>query len=157
MTYAHIYAPPHTRCVFDPAKFPIVIDWAVSVIRGRYDAVAASGHSGLIVAGAVSYILQIPVIAVRKLCDKAKGDSTRLNAVLTKAPSTYAFIDDLIGSGETFFRVIDTIEDRFGKDAVLGGILLYEQSYASATARLEDFCQHRDLKWQLHVRPPEGL
>src|SRR5437867_3516125 len=96
------HAPAHTRDVFDIQLFPAVVDWVISVARQeQYDALAASGHSGLLVAGAAAYILQIPVLAVRKEGDVAKGDSSRVNAILVQDYTPYAFVDDLIGTGGT--------------------------------------------------------
>lgn len=117
--------PPHTRIVFDSVTFPRVVDWAISIAREqRYEALAACGHSGLTVAGAAGYVLRIPVIAVRK-SDDDTHDSRTVNAILPKGNVHYAFIDDLISSGKTFYRVVRRIYNRVSEEAVCAGILLY--------------------------------
>jgi len=149
-----VHAPSHTLDVFDPKRFPAVVDWVVSTARGRYEALAACGHSGLLVAGAASYILGIPTIAVRKLSDMAKADGgRRVNAVLNH-PVYYAFVDDLLASGETLLHVVEWVERELTCEAAcIAGVILYDCSPFSSTtfdalrARVPTL---RDV--QLHVR-----
>lgn len=149
-----IQAPIHTRAVFDPTLFPHIVQWIVETIkRERYDAIAVSGHSGLVVAGAVAYILQIPVIAVRKKGDGAMGDDRRVNAILTKEHTVYAFVDDLIGGGTTLRNVVDRVQEMFSKATECGGIVLYNANKEMARSALDcmDFSAPRPFYSMLPV------
>lgn len=134
-----VQAPIHTRAVFNHEQLPRIVDWVVEVMRReRFGAIAASGHSGLVVAGAVGYILRIPVIAVRKKGEVALGDKRRVNAVLTKDHTVYAFVDDLIGGGTTLRNVVEQVREVFGdRRAECGGILLYNAEKGMAQSALD--------------------
>lgn len=139
-------APLHTRAVFDHTLFPHIVQWIVEIVKQEhYDAIAVSGHSGLVVAGAVAYILQIPVIAVRKKGDGAMGDDRRVNAILTKDHTVYAFVDDLIGGGTTLRNVVDRVQEMFGKATECGGVVLYNANDEMARSALDcmDFTSPR--------------
>lgn len=104
-----IHCPSHTEAIFRTTDFPAVVDWAVSQARqAKIDAIAGCGHSGLLVAGAMGYILNIPVIAVRKGSNEAKADGFKVNAVLSQPATRWAIIDDLVASGDTVKRIVET-------------------------------------------------
>ena len=130
MPHVHIdrvHAPLHTRDVFDPASFPKVVDWVVREARARgAEALAACGHSGLLVAGAAGYLLGIPVLAVRKENDTAKGDNARVNGAVPSHVFGYAFVDDFICSGETFVNLVREIRREIGEHARCRWALLYQ-------------------------------
>lgn len=110
MTRAHAVGPGHTRLVFDPETFPEVVRWVALEARAAgAQAIAGSGHSGLIVAGAVSYLLRIPVIAVRKPDEKPKADGKALNLNVPLTATRYVIVDDMIGTGETVRRIVNTV------------------------------------------------
>src|SRR5687767_1745713 len=59
--------PSHTQRAFNIETLPEVAEWAAKIVKERdVDAIVACGHSGLVIAGAVSYITRVPVLAVRK-------------------------------------------------------------------------------------------
>lgn len=118
-------APSHTESVFKQEEFPGIVEWVVEIMRARQmEAIAGSGHSGLIVAGAVAYVLRVPVIAVRKRGDPTKGDSLRINAVVPHKPFTYGLVDDFVCSGETVARVYDEVRGAFPQ-ARMSDLMLY--------------------------------
>lgn len=104
-----IAAPSHTQDAFDVAKLPGIVDRAARIINNLVpEAILACGHSGLLVAGAVSYVTKVPVIAVRKPGEKsvAAGDKT-VSAVLRKGcADNWIWIDDLISTGGTLQRSV---------------------------------------------------
>lgn len=101
-------APWHTKDVFDISTMPLIVKWAEELVyRHKADAIAACGHSGLVLAGAVSYVTRVPVIAVRK-----QGEPTvaRTGPVTANLPNGKAkrwiWLDDFIASGGTLRNAI---------------------------------------------------
>ena len=135
--------PPHTKEVFDPATFGLVVNWLIAEIRDAgYQAVAASGHSGLVPAAAVSFALGVPLLAVRKEDERPKGDSRMVNGILPHGPVRYALIDDFVASGETVNRVHKYVQRAFPQ-AVMAGLLTYGVHPDSADYmrnNIERFC-----------------
>lgn len=108
-----LQAPSHTFQIFNPILFQKTIDQMVVKIeklRALYpeiEAIAACGMSGLVLAGAVSARLQLPIIAVRKTMDTTHNDRMVNGHLGAKG---YLFIDDLICSGKTVDHVIGEID-----------------------------------------------
>lgn len=122
------HAPSHTRPIFNIQSFPIMVDWVVKAARRiGVDALAACGHSGLIVAGAAAYVLKIPVIAVRKKDQIPASDDGRLvNAFLdVKKAIEYGFVDDLVDEGKTYRHVTTAIDRELGPTIKCGAVFLY--------------------------------
>jgi adenine/guanine phosphoribosyltransferase-like PRPP-binding protein len=139
-------APQHTRQVFDVEQFPVLVEWIIELAREHeYDALAACGHSGLLVAAAAAYILHIPVIAIRKPGDRAKGDRSDVNAVLPRErPLRYAIIDDFVSSGETVVHIVRRVRE-YHPNLVLAAILLHEQDTASWAGKILEWGRVEDL------------
>ncbi len=128
-----VRVPSHTEGVFDPDTFPVIVEWIVAKVRADgYEALAGSGHSGLVAAAAAAYALRIPMIAVRKNDERPKGDSFRVNAVLPHRPLRYAIVDDFVAGGETCDRIQSEVERAFPL-ARLSGLLLYQCGYIDMT------------------------
>lgn len=120
-----VRAPAHTAEIFDPTTFATVVDWIVEQVKiGGYEALAGSGHSGLIPAAAACYKLGIPLLAVRKDDERPKGDSSRVNGILPHRPLRYALVDDFVASGETVNRVWQSVGQAF-PNATLTGLILF--------------------------------
>lgn len=103
------HAPDYHVYALDPKHLPRVVKLAVTQLKRRkIDAIAATGISGLIVAGAVSAATGIPVMAVRRKGEKAHN-CDRVSFVGHKKVRRWAFIDDLIDSGKTLYHVIDQV------------------------------------------------
>jgi len=132
-------APEHTHRVFDATEFPRVVDWVVQVARReKYEALAGTGHSGLLVIGAACYILRIPAIAVRKDGDPVHAMYlTPVNTILPHADMRYAFVDDMVESGQTMCRVVEQVAAR-APDLILAGILLYARGANAPSYLLEE-------------------
>lgn len=98
--------PPHTKDIFNPASMPRIVEWARAILeRERIDAMIACGHSGLPLAGALSYLLHIPVFAVRKEGEQSRAGSPVVTGFAPNGPALrWAWVDDFIGSGRTFKR-----------------------------------------------------
>jgi orotate phosphoribosyltransferase len=137
-----VSCPGHTEEVFDYATFPDVVKFVMKIVKQhRYDALAACGFSGLLAMAAVCHKLGLPMIAVRKEGEYAKGDSLRtVNGVLPHKPLRYAIVDDLIASGGTVGRIISETTRRF-PFATCVAIILYRHHHSDeydATADLRD-------------------
>lgn len=140
----HSVCPSYTRQLFNPRTFRDVVEWAATQIvtfsqpstpqtMGQLGirAVAGCGHSGVLVAAAVAYRLNLPVIAVRKGGDTdGAHDSSDLNAVL-EGTESYAIIDDLVASGRTMTRIVDEMETYFPRTRPTL-VLLYHDSCTSS-------------------------
>lgn len=98
-------APKYSRASFDPERLRGVAHWAAKAVRAaRTDAIVAIGHSGLVMAGAVSLLTGLPVFAVRKKGEERSSHDpdTRVHAVAKDgAVRSWVFLDDMIASGET--------------------------------------------------------
>jgi adenine/guanine phosphoribosyltransferase-like PRPP-binding protein len=100
----------------------------------EFDAIAVTGNSGTLFAGALAVALNKPIILVRK-----PGESSHSNHTV-EGPytgiSSYIFVDDFICSGKTLKRVKDAIrnESAFAKLVFKGtysysGNLFYKDTY----------------------------
>ena len=95
--------PYYSRRAFKPADVQKIVAWAVAQIQLHgIEALAACGHSGLLVAGAIGHAAKIPVFAVRKPDDRHYDDP--VNGVAENPVARWAFVDDLIETGGTFDR-----------------------------------------------------
>src|SRR6266550_1608698 len=88
----------------------------------------------LLVPAAAGYVLRVPIIAVRKAKDFAKGDSSSVNAVLPHRPLRYAIVDDFVSSGETVNRIATQVRDKYPA-LQLAAILLHEQNSATTAGK----------------------
>lgn len=133
-----IQSPSHTRKNFDPSEFKLLVETVVKKVRAlmkahpEIEALAASGQSGLMLMGAVSYELELPQIAVRKVMDTVH-DFSMVNGWL--GCKGYLILDDLISSGRTCEHIVREISKqakaRMGTYAAQPkciGVLLYEES-----------------------------
>jgi adenine/guanine phosphoribosyltransferase-like PRPP-binding protein len=102
--------PSYHRRAFDPATSQQIVAWAVEKIREHgIQAVAATGLSGLVIAGAIGHAAGIPVFAVRKHGDPSHS-SEKASGVAPHGPvERWVFVDDLIESGATLRRVRDAL------------------------------------------------
>jgi adenine/guanine phosphoribosyltransferase-like PRPP-binding protein len=111
--------------VFDPSTFPLIVDWIVSIVQEeKYEALAGSGHSGLLPMAAACYRLGLPMLAVRKYDERPKGSTGRVNGVLPHRPIRYALVDDFVASGETVERVDNEMSKAFPQ-ATFAGLILF--------------------------------
>jgi adenine/guanine phosphoribosyltransferase-like PRPP-binding protein len=85
---------------------PLIVRWAEDIVlREKADAIVACGHSGLLVAGALSYVTRIPVFAVRKRGEKPVATSLMVSGVAPNGPAKrWVWIDDFLSTGGTFKR-----------------------------------------------------
>lgn len=86
------------------SRMPRVVRWAEEhAYKAQIDAIVACGHSGLVIAGALSYVTRIPVFAVRKKNEPRVAYNT--GEVTGIAPNgkakNWLWLDDLISSGGT--------------------------------------------------------
>ena len=102
MNHPVVTAPSYSRASFEPHRLTPIAHWAVREIkRLRTQAIVAIGHSGLVVAGAVSVLSGVPVFAVRKNGEEHSAHYGELaNGVAPKGPvARWVFLDDFISSG----------------------------------------------------------
>jgi hypothetical protein len=104
----------HTRAAFDVATLPLIVRWAEDeLLKLRADAMLVCGHSGLLVAGALSYSTRIPVIAVRKKYEDTVAHSGPITAVLPNGKAKrWVWLDDFTGSGGTLLHATRTAWER---------------------------------------------
>lgn len=124
------HTPTHTRKIFNPPTFQSVCEWAIDQIidLGNIEAIAACGHSGLPLAGALSYALGLHLIAVRRQGDMPIGDKRIINTSNGTPYQRYVIVDDLVHSGKTMMHMIQQIHNLDIAQPVLPtAILLYEQ------------------------------
>jgi hypoxanthine phosphoribosyltransferase len=126
-----IRAPSHTWDQFHPDRFHKLVDETIVKVRElkekypEIEALAACGHSGLMLVGAVSYALNMPQIAVRKSAD-TEHDCYLADGWM--GCRGYLVVDDLINSGDTIRRIRNHIRDTseyFDRKPKMVGVLLY--------------------------------
>lgn len=106
--------PWYSRAAFDPASTPKIVAWATGQVKAfDIQALAASGLSGLVIAGAIGFAAGVPVFAVRKPNEPTHSATDTQGVLADGKPVTrWAFVDDFIDSGETFRRVRDAVVAR---------------------------------------------
>ena len=143
-----VWAPSHTEEIFNPRSFKVLVDKTCKAVvklrrKLKFQCLAATGNSGVLLAGAVSYKLGIPLLIVRKKGDDCH-DSLRVNGYRTNGQCRYLIVDDLIASGDTVRRIMKLVDDGHKYDMenrswdttihdneppVCAGILLYSSNY----------------------------
>lgn len=100
------HAPSHTSRIFNPTSLRHIADIVVRICEDeQLDALLCCGHSGLLLAGAVSALCGILVFAARKRGEQpvAGSQGLRINGIAPHGPAKrWAWIDDHISSGGTF-------------------------------------------------------
>jgi hypothetical protein len=111
MSRTLVHCPSHTRSAFDVSTLPLIVRWCEEqLLTLKADAVLACGHSGLLVAGAVSYAARIPTIAIRKPDEFTEAHSGPISAVLPNGPAKrWVWLDDFISLGGTFRRCVELV------------------------------------------------
>lgn len=109
---------------------PLLVRWAEEIVyKLKADAIVACGHSGLVLAGAVSYVTRVPVIAVRKRGEPvvAGGDAApKVSTALGNPAKRWIWLDDFISSGGTFRNsVSELMKAHVVESAIPAGILHY--------------------------------
>lgn len=101
----------------------LITEEAINILRGvPFDSIAFSGVSGALVAPMVASALGKELILVRKKQDTDNHSGLRVEGFLDA--QRYVFLDDLIGSGSTFRRVIEEVHG-FAPKATCIGIYQY--------------------------------
>ena len=152
-----ITAPSYSRASFDPAKLANVASWASRAAKAaRAGAIVAVGHSGLVMAGAVSLLSGLPVFAVRKRGELASThDISEVNAVARDgAVDSWIFLDDFISSGETLRRAAGMVwQERLVRRPYPDVILLYSAASYKHKVRQEDWRPEVDMAYPWHNVP----
>jgi adenine/guanine phosphoribosyltransferase-like PRPP-binding protein len=152
-----VHSPSYTEKVFHPQKFMKLVDRTEARIkelqkRTEINALAASGNSGVMLAGALGYILGMSVLVVRKNHDSAL-DMRKVNG-LFHPETKYLIIDDLISSGRTVCRIVNRVQEAANDLCVVArpaGILLYEE-YGGGRGRDSFFTEQFESIPCWHVR-----
>lgn len=115
-----VWAPSHTETIFSPGNFKELVkktSKAVSKLKRRlkFQCLAATGNSGLLLAGAISYKLGMPLLIVRKPGDSCH-DTLKVNGYRTNGTCRYLILDDLIASGDTVRRIVKEIDKASAKE-----------------------------------------
>lgn len=114
-------------------KIPLAVK-KIKAIRKRipFDAIAFTGTSGAGFGFPLSYLLNVPVIHVRK-----KTNSHFTGPIEgTVSSRRYLIIDDMIESGNTINCIISTIKEELKGKARPVGIFLYDDLFETKYRRL---------------------
>lgn len=122
--------PSHTRIVFSRSDFAKIAQWASEQCAHiGADAIVACGHSGLVLAGAVGLLTDLPVFAVRKKGEENHciGSSGLVSGVAPHGPvSRWVWLDDFLSSGGTLHRSARRVYDAgLATTPVPAALLLY--------------------------------
>lgn len=115
-----LWAPSHTSKVFNVEELPKLVKQALPVLRKlrrriKFNTLAVSGHSGIVLATLLCAKLKMPLLAVRKDGDNMCADDCRVNGTRLK-DCRYLIIDDLISSGTTLRRILFRIDEQAKKE-----------------------------------------
>lgn len=111
----HHSGPGYTSDLFFPERFRNIVGWTVRQMRRiGAEAIAGSGHSGLIVAAAAAYETNLPLIAVRQRGCEYHHSSEVNGNLPTDHRVRFAIVDDLIASGATVERILMEMDREFG-------------------------------------------
>lgn len=109
-----LHSPAYSQANFVPEDFRILVDKmhrklkCILAKHPNIEAMAACGHSGLMLMGALSYLTGLPQIAVRKPSPE-DHDGRKCNGWM--GCEGFLIVDDLCESGKTFARIITSIYD----------------------------------------------
>jgi adenine/guanine phosphoribosyltransferase-like PRPP-binding protein len=120
--------------------------------RQRFDFIAVTGMSGVLIGAPVAIALDIPLVVVRKKGDTSHSWRPLING--TDADGKYLFLDDFISVGNTFRRLVNVLSAH-DSNPEYAGCYLYEHRQMSwdgdgiiAYAHLHD-----PAKWCVSVSP----
>lgn len=104
--------------VYDPKKLTKTLDHVCKAIEKdkkefNIQALAVRGNSGTLVAGAISMMVNLPIILVRKEGDGSHSDyKVEFNNILKKKGTAgYVVVDDIISSGDTIRSIFWAVQD----------------------------------------------
>lgn len=123
-----LHCPNYTSQIFDPRQFQDLVNNMSRKIlqlqvKLKLNCIAATGNSGLLLAGAVGFQTKLPFFAVRKKSDSSH-DPKMVNGFIPKLGARYLIIDDLIDTGLTIRRIVRRMQDSVSRSEPVG-ILLY--------------------------------
>lgn len=124
---------PYLESAFNVKSFRITINTAIKAIKKfekktPFEAIAFSGVSGAAIAFPLSYLLNKPLLCVRKSTEDTH--SADLIEGCDNAPR-YIIVDDFIASGETIRRIKKEIKNRTKGELV--GIYLFAMNKSDNT------------------------
>lgn len=109
-----VSAPSHTWNIFNVDQFRRVVECFEAKLERinkatPFNAIAGCGNSGVPLAAALSYLMGIPMITVRKPGEEtAAGMASRVTGAFNAG--AYVIIDDFWSSGGTVNRMMDAID-----------------------------------------------
>lgn len=94
----------------------------------KYDAIAVTGVSGITMGSMVAFHLKKRLVIVRKnIGGEATHSWIKVEHTERGKLMRYIVIDDLIDSGDTINRIINSIELECGNDVKCAGVVLYDK------------------------------
>lgn len=90
-------------------------------VADRFDSIAVTGTSGLMVGAPVAIALGKPLVIVRKQCEDSHSWG---HPGIESVGERYLFLDDFVAQGDTRARVADAVT-KAHPDAVMSGTYLY--------------------------------
>lgn len=118
-------SPSHTNDVFSVKRRKQLVKDLLRVLRALrrttdFNAIAASGHSGLVVASVLAFKLDVSLLAVRRDRNETDNDGSACNGhFFLNEPTRYIVIDDLIDSGKTVSRIFRAIAEEAPEDRMV--------------------------------------
>lgn len=94
----------------------------------KYDAIVVTGVSGITMGSMVAFHLKKRLVIVRKnIGGEATHSCIKVEHTERGKLVRYIIIDDLIDSGDTVKRIINSIELECGNDVKCAGVVLYDK------------------------------
>jgi hypothetical protein len=131
----YVLSPGYTHRNFVPSEFQEVVNRVADRIRAlraknpEIEGLAACGQSGTMLMGALSFVLGMPQIAVRKSSHDMGHDDAMANGDF--GIQGYVIVDDFVSSGHTVEHIIREISKRaapIGKAPKCFGVVAYAGS-----------------------------
>jgi len=143
----------YLQAVYDVPKFKIAVKKTAKSIKALYEkkyreekirieAIAFTGTSGAAMAYPLSYLLNIPLICIRKDEERSHYRKDGYGEVEgIKNPANYIIVDDMICSGETIDKITKKIKNMYPKAKCLG-IFLYSSYQISPYKKIPVIASH---------------
>jgi hypothetical protein len=130
----------------------LVARWGEEVLlQSRVDAIVVCGHSGLVLAGALSFLTRLPVFAVRKANEgQPVASCGSVSGIAPNGPvRRFAWVDDLIASGGTMRHACTEVyKERLTFSPVPSAVLLYA-AWGARDKRVSLLEHHALRRWKV--------
>lgn len=103
---------PYLEIPINPFNYVAIILNAAEQIKvnDQIKCIAVTGTSGISVGAILSFYSGKPLFVARKDCDEYHSGFKNESSLFKEVSGGFIFVDDLISTGKTFERILETVE-----------------------------------------------